>query len=206
MSGPGWELHVPPPPDGSSGVTFVPADEGLDLPADPPIAPVVSGWQVGDELILTAGRWARRLRVVGVTDTGPCTREYRLREIDHGNHVLQPEADEEVLDEGRLVGSYTVELGRQQGHEDAEVDDEDRQQVGEDHGSRWQQEHRPDFTRPGGQGRRAQADVEGLYGSERAGRVRHEQAGFPQGPVVPRPEGPVLAPGWETHLADGAWG
>lgn len=180
-----FEVRVPPP-DGSSGVTrWDVAQEWR--------------WELGDVFDLLIGsRWMRRVRVVRVTDTGPNTREYTLRELDDGHEVFQSEADEEVFDPHRVVRAYAEQQqGRRFG--DAEGRHEGRQQVaGGDDGSRWrppgrQQEHGPDFEGSGGEGRREEADGEGFDGSVGAGRVRAQQAGLVEGFGGARPEGFVLA-------------
>lgn len=178
------EVHVPPPPDGSSGVTR---------------------WDLGEEFdLLIDSRWVRRVRVVRVTDTGPKTREYTLRELDDGHEVFQSEADEEVFDPHRVVRAQDVgQQGRRFG--DAEGRHEGRQQVaGGDDGSRWrppwrQQEHGPDLEGSGGEGRREEADREGLDGPVDSGRVREEQAGLVQGCGGALAEGPVLGEPARQH-------
>lgn len=66
-------------------------------------------WELGDEFVLARGRWVRRVRVVGVTDTGPSTHEYTLREIDHGRQVEEGGAEGvEGVDPHSLVWAYAA--------------------------------------------------------------------------------------------------
>lgn len=155
-------------------------------------------WELGEEFELLIGSTrVRRVRVVRVTDTGPNTREYTLRELDDGHEVFQSEADEEVLDPHRVVRAQDVQQGRRFG--DAEGRHEGRQQVaGGDDGSRWrpprrQQEHGPDLEGSDRKVGRAEADGEGLDGPVESGRVREEQAGIIQGCGGTLAEGLVLA-------------
>lgn len=159
-------------------------------------------WELGDEFLLLHGRLVRRVRVVGVTDTGPHTREYRLREVDDGHQVFQPEADEEKLNAYRFVGAQA------DGEQDivSQGRDEDRQQVGGCDGSkRWREEDRPDFSGSGGEGRREATDGEGVDGPVVEGWIRLEQARFPLGGGSAFPEGPVLGPVWRRVLAQWGW-
>lgn len=151
-------------------------------------------WELGDEFELVIGSWVRRVRVVGVTGSSESyAREYTLREVDqHGNHVFQPEADEEVIDADRVVRSYPVVEGRRQGGVVPEGRHEDRSEVGDGDGARRQQEFGSGFAGSGGEGGRAEADGEGFDGPVGEGRVRPQQAGLAQGLVGSRPEGPVL--------------